>query len=113
MLFNRRPSKVNKSNSLSFLAKSDEKHIELWIPNDHDIFHHLVHPAYPYLDKSDARKPKAIEYQRIWQSDKGQYLEGTISLFPSLWHAQKCFEEHIWRNVFQKLRASMKQKTAD
>jgi hypothetical protein len=53
-----------------------------------------------------------VHYDSLYYSEKGRYLDGVVGLFPSLWHANKCFEERLWRKIFAYL-CNIQNKSED
>ncbi len=108
-LFNKNLSRITSQGSISFIASSNEKSIQISIPTEKTVFWHLISPYYHYRYKRDVRQRKETEYKNIGFSDKGRYLSGVLDLFPSLWHAHRCFSNNFWRNIFYYL-SNIKQK---
>jgi len=102
-LFVKHPSRINKYGAISVEAKTNDHNIEITIPDDIDVFHQLICGFYDYHYTNDLRKKKERIYGHIRYSEKGKYLSGVIGLFPSLWHANHCFENRYWRGIFEYL----------
>lgn len=93
-------SRINKYGSISFEVDSTEKNIEVLIPDDMSVFWELISPSHSYAYRDDIRREKVVHYELLHCSEKGQYLDGVVGLFPSLWHANNCFKERLWRKIF-------------
>jgi hypothetical protein len=94
-----RLSRINKYGCISFEVESSEKNIEVLIPDDMSVFRQLISPSYSRSYRDDIREEKVVHYDSLYYSEKGRYLDGVVGLFPSLWHANKCFEERLWRKI--------------
>ncbi|MBC2717335.1 MAG: hypothetical protein HF978_18675 [Desulfobacteraceae bacterium] len=100
-IFNRRPSRINRHGSISFIVKSNEKNLKIEIPNDESIFYKLTSPYGACTYRNDVRKIKKSEISEFRIADKGQYLSGVLDLFPNLMGAYCCFSNKFWRDLFK------------
>lgn len=96
--------RVNFSGNPSFEVSAFSDVLEIRVPEDRNIFsavcfeHRTTNRVSSY--RLPARPQRFVDFAT---SDKGRHLRGLMSLFGTVFHAQKFFSDPFWRRAFYEL----------
>lgn len=98
------PSRVIDGGLLAIEVGNREQKVPLSIPSKRELFWSLLSPRLWYASASDIRHTIPLPASTYIQiSDKGKYLNGMLSLFPSLREAVGFLDHPFWRETLTKL----------
>lgn len=104
-IFDNKKARINAERIFSVLIRdnpeTNENVLAMNLPKEADIFGTLICGVKYNCCSADIRKRILSMPFDTKQSDKGNYLQGVLGLFPDLLAANICFEKHYWRKMFE------------
>ena len=104
------PGRIAAQGSIS-IERNSLSALEFQIPSDSSVLHYLVNGERRSPTNDDLRTSRRQRlYAAAERSDKGNYANGVVELFGSLYHTGGFLQNHYWRSILEHLSLRVRDR---